>query len=105
DWSSDVCSSDLNWNLTQDFTVFVDGHHLRSVINNGRNTVTDDEVGFIVIAAVDTISQVHALDININVDLSAWLPILLRAPAHLIVIEPVKRTFYLRRGGDCDCFL
>ena len=45
------------------------------------------------------------MDINIDVDLSAWLPVFLRAPAHFIIIEPVKRTFYLRRGGDSDCFL
>src|SRR5699024_7949221 len=92
-------------NLPHNFPTFVHGHQFRSVVNDGRDAVTNGEIGFIVLIAIDTITLVNALDININVDLCTGFPIFFRTPADLNIIEPVKGTFYFRSGSNGDCFL
>ena len=65
--------------------------------------VADAEVDLAVLLAVDAVAGIDAVDVEVDVDVGAGLPVLLRPVVDLGVAEPVPRAGLGRGGGDVMC--
>ena len=56
----------------------------------------------IVAVTVDAAAQVRAIGLHINIDRGAGRPKVFRAPAQLLIVQPVESALHRRVGGDAD---